>query len=554
MPEPPANQGNEGTPRPADASTIRNTGSMLGGGVPDPLINRTVGQYVIKQVIGAGGMGTVYEAMQQSPRRSVALKMMRTGISSKNAMRRFEYEAQALGRLRHPNIAQIYEAGNFDDGAGGRPWFAMEMIIGKKELTTYCNEKRLNNRDKLKLFKQICDAVQHGHQKGIIHRDLKPSNILVTSSGVPKIIDFGVARSTDSDMAVTTLQTDVGAIIGTLQYMSPEQCAADPNDIDTRSDIYALGTILYELLCDRLPYDLRRKAIHEAARMVQEVEPIRPSSVDRMLRGDLEVITLKAMEKDRSLRYQSATAMDEDIGRYLNGDSILARAPTAWEQIRRLARKHRLAAISLGSIAVLLVAGILIVSIFAIEADKQRLAAQQARDDADVQRVLAVDEAKAARAAEAAAQDAMLNARQSAYTANIHMARGAATAEKVTLAAESLARARDYLPSDAVPPLEWKWIDALIHDGIGVLDACPKGNQGIMWTSDTNTLMVLGRPAVGRRGQQWPVNTWDMDLEDPEHNIFPDAVDYIYEAVLSPDETVFATATNKGATLRDART
>ena len=356
---------------------------MLGGGVPDPLIGNTVGQYVIKQVIGAGGMGTVYEAMQKSPRRTVALKMMRTGISSKNALRRFEYEAQALGRLRHPNIAQIYEAGNFDDGAGGRPWFAMEMIIGKKELTTYCNEKRLNNRDKLKLFKQICDAVQHGHQKGIIHRDLKPSNILVTSSGVPKIIDFGVARSTDSDMAVTTLQTDVGAIIGTLQYMSPEQCAADPADIDTRSDIYALGVILYEMLCETVPYDVTKVAIHEAARIVQQELPTKPSTLDKRLRGDIETITLKAMEKDRDRRYQSATELEQDIERYLAGEPITAKAPSAMDYLKRFTRKHKGTAASIAAIFLILIGAVVAVSIFAYKVEQERKKSDALRQTAE---------------------------------------------------------------------------------------------------------------------------------------------------------------------------
>ncbi|MDP6312569.1 MAG: serine/threonine-protein kinase, partial [Phycisphaerales bacterium] len=225
-------------PNPAgpEDTTRRDSEAMLGGkSSRDPLIGTTVDQYSIKRVIGEGGMGVVYEALQQSPRRTVALKMMKRGVTSKSAMRRFEYEAQTLGRLRHDGIAQIYQAGTWDDGTGGRPWFAMEYIQGAKTLTQYCKDKKLGTRERLDIFSKVCAAVQHGHAKGIIHRDLKPGNILVTSSGVPKVIDFGVARSTDSDMAVTTLQTDVGALIGTLQYMSPEQCDADPNDIDIRS-------------------------------------------------------------------------------------------------------------------------------------------------------------------------------------------------------------------------------------------------------------------------------------------------------------------------------
>ena len=306
--------------------------------------------------------------------------MMKRGVTSKSAMRRFEYEAQTLGRLRHDGIAQIYQAGTWDDGTGGRPWFAMEYIQGAKTLTRYCKDKKLGTRERLELFSKVCDAVQHGHQKGIIHRDLKPPNILVTSSGVPKVIDFGVARSTDSDLAVTTVQTDVGALIGTLQYMSPEQCDADPNDIDTRSDVYALGVVLYELLCDQLPYALRHAAIHEAARIIREEEPTKPSSVDKRLRGDIETITLKALEKDRGRRYQSATALEEDIGRYIAGDPIAAKTPSAIDYLKRFARKHKAAAASIAAVFIVLVGAVIAISIFAVEANTQkRLANTQKR-------------------------------------------------------------------------------------------------------------------------------------------------------------------------------
>jgi serine/threonine protein kinase len=356
--------------------------AMLGGKPPqDPLIGTKVDQYSIKRVIGEGGMGVVYEALQHSPRRIVALKMMKRGVTSKSAMRRFEYEAQTLGRLRHDGIAQIYQAGTWDDGTGGRPWFAMEYIQGAKTLTQYCKDKKLGTRERLELFSNVCEAVQHGHQKGIIHRDLKPPNILVTSSGVPKVIDFGVARSTDSDLAVTTLQTDVGALIGTLQYMSPEQCDADPNDIDIRSDVYAMGVVLYELLCDQLPYALRHAAIHEAARIIREEEPRKPSSLDKRLRGDIETIAMKALEKDRDRRYQSATALEEDIDRYLAGDPIAAKAPSAIDYLKRFARKHKAVAASIAAVFIVLVGAVIAISIFAVEANTQRRIANDATDE-----------------------------------------------------------------------------------------------------------------------------------------------------------------------------
>jgi non-specific serine/threonine protein kinase/serine/threonine-protein kinase len=279
-------------------------------------IPKRIGQYHIKRAIASGGMGTVYEAIQERPRRVVAIKVMRPGVASRSALRRFEYESQLLARLRHPGIAQVYEAGTHDDGSGAVPYFAMEYIPNAKPITDYSKEKQLSTRERLELSARVCEAVHHGHQKGIIHRDLKPSNILVDSDGHPKIIDFGVARSTDSDMAVTTLQTDVGQLIGTLQYMSPEQCEADPHDLDTRSDVYALGVVLYELLSGKLPYDVSRSRVYDGTRIIREQRPTRLSTLDATFRGDVETIVVKALEKDRSRRYQSAMALGEDITRF----------------------------------------------------------------------------------------------------------------------------------------------------------------------------------------------------------------------------------------------
>jgi tRNA A-37 threonylcarbamoyl transferase component Bud32 len=310
----------------------------------DSLIGTKIGSCTLKRIIGSGGMGTVYEAVQEKPRRRVALKMMKRGITSRSALRRFEFESQVLARLRHPGVAQVYEAGTHDDGTGGVPYFVMEYIPNAKTLTEYADKKNLGTKERLALFSKVCDAVQHGHLKGIVHRDLKPGNILVDSSGHPKVIDFGVARSTDSDMAVTTLQTDVGQLIGTLQYMSPEQCDADPMDIDPRSDVYALGVILYELLTGSLPYDLKQVAIHEAVRIVQEEAPTKLSSINRRLRGDIETISLKALEKERDRRYQSASALAEDLDHYLNEEPIAARGPTVGYLIQKSLVRHKVVA------------------------------------------------------------------------------------------------------------------------------------------------------------------------------------------------------------------
>jgi len=350
--------------------------------VTAPAIPKRIGQYHIKRAIASGGMGTVYEAVQEKPRRTVAVKLMRAGIASRSALRRFEYESQLLARLRHPGIAQVYDAGTHRDAEFTVPYFAMEYIVGAKPVTVYAKEKKLGTRERIKLFINVCDAVHHGHQKGIIHRDLKPGNILVDSHGQVKIIDFGVARSTDSDLAVTTLQTDVGQLIGTLQYMSPEQCAADPHDIDTRSDVYALGVVFYELLCERLPYEIKGAAIHEATRVIREQEPTRLSTQNKTLRGDVETIALKALEKDRDRRYRSASELADDLNRYLNNEAISARPPSVTYQLRVFARRNKGFFASVAAVFAVLVAGVIVSTAQYVKADAARKEAELARTEA----------------------------------------------------------------------------------------------------------------------------------------------------------------------------
>ena len=330
-------------------------------------------------------MGVVYEAMQDNPRRPVALKVMKRGLASRSALRRFEFESQILGRLRHPSIAQVYEAGVHTDAPDSAidpsareslPYFVMEYIPAARTLTQHAYAYRLSTRDRLDLFARVCDGVHHGHQKGVIHRDLKPANILVDSSGVPKIIDFGVARTTDSDLVVTTLQTDVGQLIGTLQYMSPEQVEADPNDLDVRSDVYSLGVVLYELLTGVVPYNVMNRTVIEAGRLIREQSPKRLSTVDHTLRGDVETITLKAMQKDREARYQSALELAQDVRRYLNNEPISARPPSLLYQIRVFARRNTAAFTAIVAIVLVSVAAAVISGLFARQA-------LHARDDAN---------------------------------------------------------------------------------------------------------------------------------------------------------------------------
>jgi serine/threonine protein kinase len=266
--------------------------------------SRTViGRYRILRLVGEGGMGAVYEAEQDHLGRTVALKIIKPGLASPELLRRFEQEAQALGRLQHPGIARIYDAGTADTGFGPQPYFAMEFIHGMN-VKDYAEERHLNTRQRLEMVAKIAEAVHHAHQRGLIHRDLKPANILVDETGQPKILDFGVARAIDSD-AQATSQTDMGQLVGTLVYMSPEQVLADPLGLDTRSDVYALGVILYELLAGRMPYTISKK-LDETLHAIREEDPARLSLISRSYRGDIETIVAKALEKDKTRRYGSA--------------------------------------------------------------------------------------------------------------------------------------------------------------------------------------------------------------------------------------------------------
>jgi len=352
---------------------------------------RQIGEYVIRRVISSGGMGVVYEAMQDQPRRSVAMKVMRQGLASRSALRRFEFESQILGRLRHPCIAQVYDAGvHHEEGAPPVPFFVMEYIPAAKTLVDYAQMHRLGMRERLDLFSKVCEGVHHGHQKGVIHRDLKPGNVLVDSSGQPKIIDFGVARATDSDLAITTLQTDVGQLVGTLQYMSPEQIEADPNDLDVRSDVYSLGVVLYELLTGRLPYDVTNTPVVHATRIIREQSPARLSTIDHDLRGDVETISLKALQKDREARYQSALDLAQDIRRYLNNEPISARPPSLIYQIRVFARRNKAAFSAIVAVVAVSLAAAVVSTLFArqaiLERDAKDAALKRVQQEADANR------------------------------------------------------------------------------------------------------------------------------------------------------------------------
>src|SRR5690242_17641605 len=324
-----------------------------------------IGPYRLLEPIGEGGMGSVWLAQQTEPvKRLVAVKLVKAGMDSRQVVARFEAERQALALMDHPNIARVLDGGT--TGAG-RPYFVMDLVRGVP-ITRYCDEHRLTPRQRLELFVPVCQAVQHAHQKGIIHRDLKPSNVLVAlydGKPVPKVIDFGVAKATGQLLTDTTLVTGLGNIVGTLEYMSPEQADIKQLDIDTRSDIYSLGVLLYELLTGSPPFtrkDLEKAGMLEMLRVIREQEPSKPSTklstaeglptlaanrgtepakLTRLVRGELDWIVMKALEKDRNRRYETANGFAMDVQRYLADEPVQACPPSAWYRFRKFARRSK---------------------------------------------------------------------------------------------------------------------------------------------------------------------------------------------------------------------
>lgn len=348
----------------------------------DPWIGRRVDSFTLTRRIAVGGTGAVYEAVQDRPRRSVAIKLMRSGFVSADARRRFEYEAEVLANLRHPGIAQVYAAGTLDDHGIESPYIVMELVAGARSLLDFSQKHNLLTRQRVTLFIDVCDAVHFGHQRGVIHRDLKPGNILVDSGGRAKTIDFGVARVLGIDALATLEQTDSRQIIGTVPYMSPEHFG-DSREIDSRSDVYALGVVLYELLSGDLPHDVRGKPLANAARFVREEPPRALGAVRRALGGDLETIVMHALEKDPARRYPSAAALADDLRRFLDGLIIAARRPTLAYQLTTLIRRHKVAAFLAASLAAACVVfGVAMTSLY-LSADQSRRAAENNRARAE---------------------------------------------------------------------------------------------------------------------------------------------------------------------------
>lgn len=373
--------------------------------------NSTVGEivsekYKLLEELGSGGMGIVYKAEQIKPvKRSVALKIIKLGMDTRQVVARFETERQALAVMDHPNIAKVYDGGATETG---RPYFVMELVRGIP-ITEYCDRHKLTTRERLELFIHVCEAIQHAHQKGVIHRDLKPSNILITvqqEKPIPKIIDFGIAKATAHSMTERTLFTEQGQLIGTPEYMSPEQAEMSGLDVDTRTDIYSLGVILYELIVGALPFDpetLRKAGIGEIQRIIRETDPPKASnrlnslgdsqaaiaeqrktdvhSLQRELKGDLSWIAMKAMEKDRTRRYGSPIELAEDIRRHLRHEPVGASPPSQFYKMRKFLRRHKYGAAAAGTFMFLLIAFLIT---YIVNVNRERNRAEQEASKAKV--------------------------------------------------------------------------------------------------------------------------------------------------------------------------
>jgi WD40 repeat protein/serine/threonine protein kinase len=529
------------------------------------------GKYKLIEAIGQGGMGSVFMAQQTEPvKRAVAVKVIKAGMDSKAVLARFEAERQALAMMDHPNIAKVLDAGTTD---GGRPFFVMELVKGTP-ITRYCDEHRLTPRQRLELFVPVCQAIQHAHQKGIIHRDIKPSNVLVArydDRPVPKVIDFGLAKAAGQALSDKTPMTGFGALVGTPEYMSPEQASLNNLDIDTRSDVYALGVLLYELLTGTTPVDkksLGKAALLEILRIVREVEAPRPSTklstidtlpsvaanrgtepakLSRLMKGELDWLVLKALEKDRSRRYETANALSRDIQRYLADEVVEARPPSAGYRLRKYARRHRAAVLTTAVVAAALMLGIAVATWQAVIATGARNEATRQRDDAAAARD-AEGQARQ-RADEARGQAVAALATSERLTCRLTYERGQALCEQgqIDLGMLWLARALELTPADASD------LDRAIRVSLNGWAMQLNAIEAVfprIWGVSSVALSPDGRTVLTSHSQQGTVRFWDTFTGQEKNPPIALAgnnggpVPGINRAVFSPNGSLIATASD----------
>jgi WD40 repeat protein/serine/threonine protein kinase len=452
------------------------------------------GKYKLLETLGQGGMGAVFMAQQTQPvKRLVALKLIKLGMDSKQVLARFEAERQALALMDHPNIAKVLDAGTTDSG---RPFFVMELVKGVP-ITRFCDERQLSPRQRLELFIPVCQAIQHAHQKGIIHRDIKPTNVLVAlydDRPVPKVIDFGVAKATGQQLTDASLMTGFGGIVGTPEYMSPEQAQLNQLDIDTRSDVYALGVLLYELLTGTTPIDRKRLgqgALFEVLRIVREEEPPRPSirlstsealasiaatrktepaKLAKLMRGELDWIVMKCLEKDRSRRYETANGLAHDLERYLVDEPVEACPPSSTYRLRKFAFKYKKTLATASAFVALLVAGVVTTTLLAVrattaehEANRQRIASDEAKQEAFDAERKALDAKAEADRQRTEADKQRDEARVTAYASGMQLAQRAWEENNVIRARELLEEVPKEAAGRKLRGFEWCYLSRLCH-------------------------------------------------------------------------------------------
>jgi WD40 repeat protein/tetratricopeptide (TPR) repeat protein/tRNA A-37 threonylcarbamoyl transferase component Bud32 len=536
------------------------------GGSPAETAGDRIGRYKLLQQIGEGGCGVVYMAEQEEPvRRRVALKVIKLGMDTKQVVARFEAERQALAMMDHANIAKVFDAGTTD---AGRPYFVMELVRGIK-ITEYCDQNSLSTRQRLELFIQVCHGIQHAHQKGIIHRDIKPSNILVTENdgvAVPKVIDFGIAKATQGRLTDQTLFTAFEQFIGTPAYMSPEQAIMTSLDVDTRSDTYSLGVLLYELLTGRTPFDAKEllaSGLEEMRRTIREREPPRPSTrlssmvkeeltttakrrqmepvkLIHAVRGDLDWIVMKCLEKDRSRRYDTANGLAMDVERYLVDEPVVARPPGNLYRFQKLVRRNKLAFTAAGAISTVLVVGAVISTWEAFRAkraerDKGRLLlqAQQASETAKRQEGLARKSAEEAHRQQVLASEQELLARRRFYAAQMNLANQAVEAGQLGRGLELLETQRPKAASEDLRTFEWYYLWGVCNARLRLtLRAHNETVNALAISPDGKTLATAGLDSTIRL---WETSTWreGITLKVPPGNP-------AYSVAFTPDGNTLA--------------
>ena len=515
---------------PVSASELKATIKLDVPNLPDETVGQTLGRYKLLERLGEGGFGVVYVAEQVQPvRRRVALKVIKLGMDTKVVVARFEAERQALAMMDHPNIAKVLDAGTTERG---RPYFVMELVRGIK-ITDYCDQNHLTTKDRLGLFIKVCQAIQHAHQKGIIHRDIKPSNILVSLSEdvpVPKVIDFGIAKATEGRLTDATVYTQLHQFMGTPAYMSPEQAEMSSLDIDTRSDIYSLGVLLYELLTGTTPFDasvLMLRGIDGMRQTIRENVPLRPSArfqrrstdsaeLRHELKGDLDWIVMKCLEKDRTRRYETANGLAADLKRHLDSEPVTARPPSAAYRLQKAFHRHKLVFSAVAAIGAALLLGIIATTWQSVRATQAQRAAQEAQANEAVQRRTAEANERQAIAAQAnearlrrQAQADELAARQRAYAADMNVAGQALAENNLGRALDLLNRQRPGPGQQDLRGWEWRYLwQQTRSDASFTLCQQSSGILSLSASADGRWLAV-GAQAKGG------ASVWDLSARQP---------------------------------------